>query len=232
MTCSPVVMEHFQTDTADYADYLLPATTQLEHWDILKPYGHLYLALNRPAIAPLGESLPNSEIFRRLAPEHWGFQGRDRRFPSQGTTFQHPLQGPFPFRMANKNPPIPPTQWGPGGFQPFGESRGLALGTEGGGFRLGRGFGNPLGPRKAPFFPWAPFSGPPTGVFSPQRAPWEWGPKKLGPKKFLNPRPQGQKNWGPPEFGNWGFNPQFPPFFPRAPLGEPGPRPPKNLGGF
>ncbi|HXF64214.1 MAG TPA: molybdopterin dinucleotide binding domain-containing protein, partial [Caldilineaceae bacterium] len=60
-------LEHFQTDTADYADYLLPATTQLEHWDILKPYGHLHLALNRPAIAPLGESLPNSEIFRRLA---------------------------------------------------------------------------------------------------------------------------------------------------------------------
>ncbi len=62
-----VVLEHFQTDTADYADYLLPATTQLEHWDILKPYGHLYLALNRPAIAPVGDSLPNSEIFRRLA---------------------------------------------------------------------------------------------------------------------------------------------------------------------
>ncbi len=62
-----VVLEHFQTDTADYADYLLPATTQLEHWDILKPYGHLHLALNQPAIAPVGESLPNSEIFRRLA---------------------------------------------------------------------------------------------------------------------------------------------------------------------
>ena len=62
-----VVLEHFQTDTADYADYVLPATTQLEHWDILKPYGHLNLALNRPAIAPVGESLPNSEIFRRLA---------------------------------------------------------------------------------------------------------------------------------------------------------------------
>jgi len=62
-----VVLEHFQTDTADYADYVLPATTQLEHWDILKPYGHLYLALNRPAIAPVGDSLPNSEIFRRLA---------------------------------------------------------------------------------------------------------------------------------------------------------------------
>ncbi len=62
-----VVLEQFQTDTADYADYVLPATTQLEHWDILKPYGHLYLALNRPAIAPIGQSLPNSEIFRRLA---------------------------------------------------------------------------------------------------------------------------------------------------------------------
>jgi len=46
---------------------LLPATTQLEHWDIHRSYGHAYLALNRPAIAPVGESLPNSEIFRRLA---------------------------------------------------------------------------------------------------------------------------------------------------------------------
>ncbi|MFO7563512.1 MAG: molybdopterin oxidoreductase family protein [Enhygromyxa sp.] len=62
-----VVLEHFATDTADYADILLPATTQLEHWDILKSYGHLYLALNRPAIPPVGESLANSEIFRRIA---------------------------------------------------------------------------------------------------------------------------------------------------------------------
>jgi anaerobic selenocysteine-containing dehydrogenase len=62
-----VVLEHFQTDTADYADIVLPATTQLEHWDIVKPYGHLFLGLNRPAIEPIGQSLPNSEIFRRLA---------------------------------------------------------------------------------------------------------------------------------------------------------------------
>lgn len=62
-----VVLEHFQTDTADYADYVLPATTQIEHWDLLKPYGHTHLALNRPAIAALGKALPNSEIFRRLA---------------------------------------------------------------------------------------------------------------------------------------------------------------------
>ena len=62
-----VVLEHFQTDTADYADYILPATTQLEHWDIHRAYGHAYLSLNRPAIAPVGEALPNSAIFRRLA---------------------------------------------------------------------------------------------------------------------------------------------------------------------
>ncbi len=62
-----VVLEHFQTDTADYADYVLPATTQLEHADVHKSYGHLYMLANNPAIAPLGEALPNSEIFRRLA---------------------------------------------------------------------------------------------------------------------------------------------------------------------
>lgn len=62
-----VVLEHFQTDTADYADYVLPATTQMEHWDLQKVYGHPYLPLNRPAIEPVGEALPNSEIFRRLA---------------------------------------------------------------------------------------------------------------------------------------------------------------------
>jgi anaerobic selenocysteine-containing dehydrogenase len=62
-----VVMDHFQTDTADYADIVLPATTQLEHYDVHKSYGHLYVLGNNPAIAPVGESLPNSEVFRRLA---------------------------------------------------------------------------------------------------------------------------------------------------------------------
>jgi anaerobic selenocysteine-containing dehydrogenase len=62
-----VVLDHFQTDTADYADIVLPATTQLEHYDVHKSYGHLYALANNPAIAPLGESLPNSEVFRRLA---------------------------------------------------------------------------------------------------------------------------------------------------------------------
>jgi anaerobic selenocysteine-containing dehydrogenase len=62
-----VVLEHFQTDTADYADIVLPATTQLEHWDVHLSYGHHYVTLNSPSIEPLGEALPNSEIFRRLA---------------------------------------------------------------------------------------------------------------------------------------------------------------------
>ena len=62
-----VVLEHFRTDTADYADYVLPATTQLEHVDVHKSYGHLYLLANNPAIEPLGEAASNAEIFRRLA---------------------------------------------------------------------------------------------------------------------------------------------------------------------
>ncbi|HEY5060854.1 MAG TPA: molybdopterin-dependent oxidoreductase, partial [Gemmatimonadaceae bacterium] len=61
-----VVLEHFRTDTADYADIVLPATTQLEHWDLHLSYGHHYVSLNQPSIEPVGESLPNSEIFRRL----------------------------------------------------------------------------------------------------------------------------------------------------------------------
>ena len=62
-----VVLEHFQTDTADYADYILPATTQLEHWDVHTTYGHTDVLLNRPAIAPQGQARSNAEIFRNLA---------------------------------------------------------------------------------------------------------------------------------------------------------------------
>ena len=62
-----VVLEHFQTDTADHADVILPATTQLEHWDIHTSYGHTDVLLNRPAIAPVGEARTNTDIFRALA---------------------------------------------------------------------------------------------------------------------------------------------------------------------
>jgi len=62
-----VVHEIFQTDTADFADILLPATTQLEHIDVHNSYGHLYALANNKAIEPVGEALPNTEVFRRLA---------------------------------------------------------------------------------------------------------------------------------------------------------------------
>jgi anaerobic selenocysteine-containing dehydrogenase len=62
-----VVMEHFATDTVDYADIVLPATMQTEHADLHDGYGHIYLAWNEPAVAPPGECLSTSETFRRLA---------------------------------------------------------------------------------------------------------------------------------------------------------------------
>ncbi|MDQ3819391.1 MAG: molybdopterin oxidoreductase family protein [Acidobacteriota bacterium] len=68
-----VVHEQFMTDTTDYADIVLPATTQLEHFDLHKAYGHLYLVINERAIEPLHESKCNSEVFRLLA-ERMGFE--------------------------------------------------------------------------------------------------------------------------------------------------------------
>lgn len=62
-----VVSEQFLTDTALYADLVLPATTQLEQEDIMFSWGHLYLSYNNRAIEPLGEAVPNTELFRRLA---------------------------------------------------------------------------------------------------------------------------------------------------------------------
>lgn len=62
-----VVLEQFMTDTARFADVVLPSTTQLEHFDIVGSWGHHYITLNEPAVAPLGEALPHGEIARRLA---------------------------------------------------------------------------------------------------------------------------------------------------------------------
>jgi anaerobic selenocysteine-containing dehydrogenase len=67
-----VVLEHFLTDTADHADFVLPATTQLEHWDVHAAYGHTYVLINEPAIAPLGQARSNAAIFRALA-ERMGY---------------------------------------------------------------------------------------------------------------------------------------------------------------
>jgi len=89
-----VVHEIFQTDTADYADILLPATTQLEHFDIHKAYGHIYMLINKPAIEPLGEAKPNSEVFRLLA-ERMGFaedcfKESDEEIARQAINYDHP----------------------------------------------------------------------------------------------------------------------------------------------
>jgi anaerobic selenocysteine-containing dehydrogenase len=75
-----VVHDLFVTDTALFADYVLPATSQIEHLDLCPAWGHLYLALNRPAIPPRGEAVSNTELFRRLAAalgrtEPWLFEG-------------------------------------------------------------------------------------------------------------------------------------------------------------
>jgi anaerobic selenocysteine-containing dehydrogenase len=89
-----VVHEIFQTDTADYADILLPATTQLEHFDIHKAYGHIYMLINKPAIEPIGEAKPNSEVFRLLA-ERMGFtedcfKDSDEEIARQAINYDHP----------------------------------------------------------------------------------------------------------------------------------------------
>ena len=68
-----VVHDCFLTDTCDYADIVLPATTQLEHFDLHKSYGHIYWLVNQPAIAPVGESKSDSDVFRLLA-QRMGFK--------------------------------------------------------------------------------------------------------------------------------------------------------------
>ncbi len=89
-----VVIDHFLTDTADYADIFLPTTTQVEHWDLHTAYGHYILALNRPAILPRGESKPDTEIFRllaeRLGLSHQALRDSDEDLIRQALDVKHP----------------------------------------------------------------------------------------------------------------------------------------------
>ncbi|MEM9007502.1 MAG: molybdopterin oxidoreductase family protein [Cyanobacteria bacterium P01_F01_bin.86] len=93
-----VVHEQFLTDTARYADYVLPATTEVEHLDLIPSWGHTYLTLNLPAIPPLGEAISNTELFRRLA-QQMGFtdpylQDSDEAIIRTALASDHPyLQG-------------------------------------------------------------------------------------------------------------------------------------------
>lgn len=78
-----VVAEHFMTDTARFADIVLPSTTQLEHFDVQGAWGHHYISVNLPAIRPLGESKSHGEIMRLLAPklglDHPAFRDSDEQ---------------------------------------------------------------------------------------------------------------------------------------------------------
>ncbi|HKR02623.1 MAG TPA: molybdopterin dinucleotide binding domain-containing protein, partial [Pyrinomonadaceae bacterium] len=93
-----VVHEQFMTDTVDYADIVLPATTQFEHFDLHKAYGHLYLLVNERAIEPLHEAKSNSEVFRLLAArlgfEEECFRDTDEEIARQAISTNHPaLEG-------------------------------------------------------------------------------------------------------------------------------------------
>jgi len=104
-----VVHELFVTDTARYADVLLPATTQLEQWDIHTSYGHYDIVANRPSIAPRGEAVSNAELFRRLA-ARMGFEDPcffddDRAIMDQALIWSHPtMSGITVERLLNDGP--------------------------------------------------------------------------------------------------------------------------------
>ena len=85
-----VVHEQFQTDTADYADIVLPATTQLEHVDLHGSYGHQFVMLNPAAIAPVAECRSNNTVFRALA-GRLGFE--PELFPDDSALIEQALAG-------------------------------------------------------------------------------------------------------------------------------------------
>jgi anaerobic selenocysteine-containing dehydrogenase len=113
-----VVLEHFLTDTADHADYVLPATTQLEHWDVHTSYGHTSVLINEPAIAPRGQSRSNAEIFRQLA-ARMGFD--EACFADDDLTLaRHALTEAVDFEQLRREGwyqlPLPDAPFAEGGF--------------------------------------------------------------------------------------------------------------------
>ena len=139
-----VVHELFQTDTVDFADVVLPATTTLEQYDIHKSYGHLYVSLSRPAIPPLGEALANTEVFRRLAArlelDHPCLRESDEEMARQAFDWNHPRMKGITFERLERegtvrlNVPDPYVPFAEGGFPTASgkcELRSEQLGAEG-----------------------------------------------------------------------------------------------------
>ncbi len=90
-----VVHEQVHTDTVDYADIVLPASTFLEYLDLYKSYGHHYLQIGKPVIAPLGEARSNLEVFQALA-HRMGFEERCFKL-SEIEIMREALDSPSPF---------------------------------------------------------------------------------------------------------------------------------------
>jgi anaerobic selenocysteine-containing dehydrogenase len=139
-----VVHELFPTDTVDFADIVLPATTILEQYDIHKSYGHLYVSLNRPAIPPEGEAVPNTELFRRLAArmglDHSCLKDTDEEMARQAFDWEHPhMKGITLERLEKEGSvrlrlPAPHVPFAEGGFPTASgkcELRSEALAAEG-----------------------------------------------------------------------------------------------------
>jgi anaerobic selenocysteine-containing dehydrogenase len=120
-----VVHDLFQTDTADFADVVLPATTTLEHYDIHKAYGHLYLTLSRPAIPPVGESRANTEVFRLLAARmgldrvHACLRDSDEDMARQAMLWDHPRMSGITFERLEREGSVRLEVGDP--FRPFAE---------------------------------------------------------------------------------------------------------------
>jgi anaerobic selenocysteine-containing dehydrogenase len=109
-----VVHELFMTDTADYADIVLPATSQLEHTDVHKAYGHTFLTYNTPAIAPLGECKSNWDVMRLLGAamgygEPWLRQSADEVIAEviQASACKHQAFSGITLEQLKSGQPIP-----------------------------------------------------------------------------------------------------------------------------
>ncbi|MEX8517223.1 MAG: molybdopterin-dependent oxidoreductase [Leptothrix sp. (in: b-proteobacteria)] len=121
-----VVLEHFLTDSADHADLVLPATTQLEHLDVHTSYGHTDVLLNEPALTPRGEAKPNTQIFRELA-ARLGFADPCFRDSDEALARQA-LRGAVSFDVLREHGwvslPLPEAPFADGGFAtPSGRAR-------------------------------------------------------------------------------------------------------------